>query len=176
MTRTKPKSKGPIRSRVRRGVRAGKLRPEEQRSGRQREPLVCRRCDAVFRNRLWRRATLTRAARARATRVVCPACQQQAQQLYQGRVLIDLDRSTVDTAALRRRIANVAARAGHTQPQRRLVSMEQRGTTLEVLTTSEKLAHRIAGELAKTWRGRATYAWSDDGSLLARWRPARTTA
>jgi hypothetical protein len=54
------------------------------------------------------------------------------------------------------------------------VSVEQRGTTLEVLTTSEKLAHRIAGELAKTWRGRATYAWSDDGSLLARWRPART--
>jgi hypothetical protein len=122
---------------------------------------------------MWRRGTLTRAERARATRVVCPACEQQTGQLYQGRVLIDLGGGTVGPAALRRRIANVAARAGHTQPQRRLVSVEQRGTTLEVLTTSEKLAHRIAGELAKTWRGRATYQWADDGSLLARWRPGR---
>ena len=67
--------------------------------------------------------------------------------------------------------ANVAARAGHTQPARRLVSIDRRGTTIEVLTTSEKLAHRIASELAKTWRGEATYKWADDGSLFARWRP-----
>jgi hypothetical protein len=53
------------------------------------------------------------------------------------------------------------------------VRRERRGTTLEVLATSEKLAHRITSELGKTWRGKATYKWADDGSLFARWRPGR---
>ena len=56
----------------------------------------------------------------------------------------------------------------------RLVSVERQGTTLEVLTTSEKLTHRITAELAKTWRGTAAYKWADDGSLFARWRPGRS--
>lgn len=41
----------------------------------------------------------------------------------------------------------------------------------EVLTTSQKLAHRIVHELKKAFRGQAGYAWSDrDGSLLATWQ------
>jgi hypothetical protein len=68
------------------------------------------------------------------------------------------------------RIRNVAARARFTQPQRRVVSAERRGAVLQVLTTSQKLAHRIVHELRKAFRGRAQYAWSPtDGSLLATW-------
>jgi len=37
------------------------------------------------------------------------------------------------------------------------------------LTTSQKLAHRIVRELKKAFRGRASYDWSDDGSLFAVW-------
>jgi hypothetical protein len=96
------------------------------------------------------------------------------QQVYVGRLLIDLGRGFPQEAARRRRLANLAATAGRTQPARRLVSVERQGPTLEVLTTSEKLAHRITAELAKTWRGTATYTWSDDGSLFARWRPGRS--
>lgn len=166
--------KGLIRSQIRKGVRTGKLQPEERRTGRSREPLACKRCGGIFRKRVWRPGTMTRSLRAQVTWVVCPACAQQAQQLYQGRIVIDLARSGIDPAEIRRRILNVAARAGHTQPQRRVVSVEQRGSTLEVLSTSEKLAHRITGELAKVWRGRASYEWSDDGSLFARWRPGRS--
>jgi hypothetical protein len=40
---------------------------------------------------------------------------------------------------------------------------------LDVLTTSQKLAHRIVRELKKLFRGRTTYRWSDDGSLFAVW-------
>lgn len=169
-----PRGKGPIRSRVRKGVAAGKLRPEERRTGRLAEPLACKRCGAVFHNRAWRRAATSRKLRAAITWVVCPACEQQANQVYLGRLVIDLGRSFPEEAALRRRIANVAATAGRTQPARRLVSVERRGPALEVLTTSEKLAHRITAELAKVWRGTATYTWSDDGSLFARWRPGRS--
>ncbi|MBV8356385.1 MAG: hypothetical protein JO189_00400, partial [Deltaproteobacteria bacterium] len=38
-----------------------------------------------------------------------------------------------------------------------------------VLTTSQKLAHRLAHELKKAFGGRVTYNWSDDGTLLAHW-------
>ena len=63
-----------------------------------------------------------------------------------------------------------ADRARFTQPERRLVSAERHGSVLEVLTTSQKLAHRIVHELKKAFRGRARYAWSAaDGSLLATW-------
>jgi hypothetical protein len=42
---------------------------------------------------------------------------------------------------------------------------------MEVLTTSQKLAHRLAHELEKAFGGRTHYAWSDrDGRLVANWR------
>ena len=38
-----------------------------------------------------------------------------------------------------------------------------------ILTTSQKLAYRIAREVEKAFGGRAHFSWSDDdGSLLAR--------
>ena len=42
-------------------------------------------------------------------------------------------------------------------------------TLTEVLTTSQKLAHRIAREVAKAFGGKPRFSWDDeDGSLLAR--------
>jgi hypothetical protein len=77
----------------------------------------------------------------------------------------------LNEAEIRRRIDNVVARGEFTQPQRKLVSMERSGDEIEVLTTSQKLAHRIVHELKKAFRGRASYAWSDkDGSLFAIWQ------
>jgi len=75
--------------------------------------------------------------------------------------------------AIRRRIRNVAQRAGFTQPERQIVSIEWDGATLEILTTSQKLAHRIAHELAKAFGGRAKYQWGradGEAGLLATWQ------
>ena len=68
------------------------------------------------------------------------------------------------------RARNVAARAAYTQPERRILSFRTR-TGLEVPTTSQKLAHRIARELEKAFHGRASLSWSDrDGRLTATWK------
>jgi hypothetical protein len=53
-------------------------------------------------------------------------------------------------------------------PERRIVASNWNGDTLEVLTTSQKLAHRIACEVEKAFGGQSHFSWSDDdGSLLA---------
>jgi hypothetical protein len=107
---------------------------------------------------------------ARAHWTICPGCRQASQEIGFGRILIRGAYAAANEALIRRRIANVAARAGFTQPERRITSIERQGDVLEVLTTSQKLAHRIVHELKKLFRGRATYAWSDDGTLFATWQ------
>jgi hypothetical protein len=74
--------------------------------------------------------------------------------------------------AIRARIRNVVTRAGRSQPERRMVSFAAEGRTLEVLTTSQKLAHRIAHEIRKAFGGRTTYTWADDGVLTTTWEKA----
>jgi hypothetical protein len=67
---------------------------------------------------------------------------------------------------------NVARHGLKTQPERRIVSIDaikSDGDALEVLTTSQKLTHRIAHELKKVFGGRTSYNWSDDGTLYATW-------
>jgi hypothetical protein len=134
------KGKGLIRSLNRRGTRSAKVRPVEARAGRPREGAVCERCGAMFSRRTWRRDhAVSDSLLARAAWVVCPACQQTGREEYFGRVLIR-GGAAADEDAIRRRIQNVAARAGFTQPERQIVSVERRGDVLEVLTTSQKLA------------------------------------
>jgi len=99
---------------------------------------------------------------------LCPACRQVSRGDGYGKVVIRGGSAVEDE--IRRRIANVAARAGATQPQRRLVSITRERGALEVVTSSQKLAHRVARELQKAFGGRATYAWdAGDGSLRAEW-------
>ena len=164
--------KGLIRSLERQSTSDRKLHPSERRTGRATEPTLCERCGAVLLRRTWRRGTdlkPSHAVLAGATWSVCPACVQVANEEYMGRVTLDGDLVRSDTAVLRRRIANVASRAEHTQVEHRVVSIDRTPDgKLVVLTTSQKLAHRIVHELKKAFGGRATYRWSDDGSLEAR--------
>jgi hypothetical protein len=113
---------------------------------------------------------------AHATWTVCPACTQIAESEYFGKVRIVGKGAFEKLDAIKRRIANIERRAAVTQPERRLVSEDMAGRNFEVLTTSQKLAHRIAHELAKAFGGTATYTWSTDGTLLATWRCLGTSA
>jgi hypothetical protein len=163
-------NKGLIRSLNRSSTKPKKLRAAEMRGGRLPEPSVCEQCGATYRRRVWRRPAAPSAAllaRARWTR--CPACVQTSRAEYLGRVLLRGPYLAAHEKTIRARIHNVVARASARQPERRLVSVETRDDTVEVLTTSQKLAHRIAHEVKKAFGGRTSYAWADDGVLTARW-------
>lgn len=163
--------KGLIRSLNRSSTRSNKLRPAEARSGRLREPSVCERCGALFSRRVWRKPPVPRPALlARAHWTRCPACVQTSREEYLGRVRLRgryLETHRDDVVA---RIRNVVARASATHPGRRMVSITGEGSALEVLTTSQKLAHRISHEVRKAFGGRTAYVWADDGVLEARWQ------
>ena len=134
-------------------------------------PAVCERCEAVFARKVWRRGRRpSNELLSQANRVTYPACEQAAGGPISG-VFAIVKGVTEHRNAIERRIANVVRLASARQPERRIVSQEWDGETPDVFTTSQKLAHRIATELAKAFGDRPTYGWNDsDGSLLATWR------
>jgi len=160
-------NKGVVRSLDRRGSRSDKSPPVAQKQ-KFNDPSICDRCGAVYSGKSWRRGPrLAREVIDKAPWVTCPGCAQAAAGEYHGRVLIAVGDS-VHVEAVSARISNVEQRAQFTQPERRIVSTNWDGKTLEVLTTSQKLAHRFAREIEKAFGGRAHFSWSDDdGSLLA---------
>ncbi len=172
----RPKGKGLIRSLNRKGTRFDKSPAVAVKMRGQpalKDPSVCERCGAVYKDQKWRRIKrLSDELLGKAAWVECPACVQEKKSgLCYGKVLVSGAYARDNIDAIRRRIGNVERRAGFTQPQRRVVSSEWDGRSLEVLTTSQKLAHRIAHELEKAFGGRAKYRWSsEDGSLYATWK------
>jgi len=164
------RGKGLIRSLARGFARTKKRTPVEAATGHLPEPSVCRTCGAVFADRRWRPARgVSGALLERARWVHCPACKQTAERSGFGRVVIRGTYALANEAVIRRRVANVASRATRTQPERRISFIDRHDDMIEIVTTSQKLAHRIVHELKKLFRGRAAYRWSDDGTLLATW-------
>ena len=163
--------KGLTRSLDRRGTRSDMSPPVAQKQRPPKDPSVCDVCGSIYTAKTWRRnrplpAKLINAA----AWTICPGCKQAKSGEYFGRVLVRGSNASSNLEAIRARIANVERRAEFTQPERRIVSSKWNGATLEVLTTSQKLAHRIARELQKAFGGRARYNWSDqDGALTAVW-------
>jgi NMD protein affecting ribosome stability and mRNA decay len=134
------------------------------------DPTACERCGAVYTRKVWRRRDMDPELLARAAWSICPACRQEASGEYFGRVVI---RGRLEPDRLREieaRIRGVAARAEFTQPERRVIDIRFGADPMEVLTTSQKLAHRLARELRKAFGGSTSYSWSDrDGRLVATW-------
>ena len=163
---------GLIRALEHRRVRSEKAPAIKIKGGVFRDPTVCEGCGAVYTRKTWRRSG-TRPLEALlrdASWSVCPACAQVKAGRFFGRVLLRGAFVPVHEEEFRRRVQHVAARAAFTEPERRLVSWKRVDGGVEVKTTSQKLAHRIAREIEKAFRGKASYSWSDrDGGLTATW-------
>jgi len=167
------------RPHVRKGLRGDNPPPVTVHLPTPADPTLCTGCGALYSHKVWRWAEGPFDPRLEdAARALCPACRQVRAGSYFGLVAVvgDLDRE--EEEHLVARIQAVARRAGHTQPERRIVSIQRLSPGLEIRTTSEKLAHRIARELQKAFGGEATYRWSEhEGALRAVWTaPQRVAA
>ena len=174
------KSRGLIRSLNRSFARDDKSPQVVRKTKTLNEPTVCARCGAVYLRRTWRHDHhLTDEMLERREWGFCPACEQVSHLEAQGRLIIRGSSVAGKRSMIRSRIENVARHGMKTQPERRIVSIdtiESDGDALEVLTTSQKLTHRIAHELKKVLGGRTSYSWSDDGTLFATWELEPATA
>lgn len=166
------RSRGRIRDVDKRATRDRKSPVETPHPHSYRDPTICEGCGAVYTQKTWRARQIGRWIPIDAADWArCPACEQLKSGLAQGRVVLKGDAARIHEEELKRRIQNVERRARFTQPERRIVSMERRPDGFEVLTTSQKLAHRIAREVEKLYGGRVIYRWSSkDGELLATWQ------
>jgi NMD3 family protein len=142
------------------------------------DPTYCTGCSAVYSRKVWRWAEGPFDPRLEiAARALCPACRQVRDGSYFGLVTLMGEFNAEEEKHLMARIRAVAHRAGYTQPERRIVSIRRLEPGLEIRTTSEKLAHRIARELQKAFGGEATYRWSEhEGALRAVWMSERSMA
>jgi hypothetical protein len=165
------KDRGRKRALARIGSRSDHKPPLARLSERLTDGTMCERCGAVYSRRHWRPGTEAERAMAQGFFWdVCPACRQVESGEYYGSVTIRGARALREEDALRRRIENVGARARYTSPERRIVAIDRRDDVIEVLATSQKLAHRIVNALLAAFGGRGTYSWSDrDGALRATW-------
>ena len=165
------KGKGRVRATVRRGSKSGRLPPVARKTGTLRGTTMCERCGGLYREKQWHRPTPVQLRwPVGLVWTICPACRQAQAGEYYGKVIIRGDAAERDEPAIRRRLEHIAARAQWTQPLRRIISIERRGRDLEILTTSQKLAHRIVRSMAAAFGGDSTYGWSgEDGELRATW-------
>jgi len=163
--------KGLVRSLVRRGSVSDRSPAVARRVKRLRGTTMCERCGSIYRAKRWLRAAPDEKKwPVGLAWTVCPACRQAEDLEYFGRILIRIDGNGPEEGEIRRRMENVAERAQWTQSQRRILSIERNALDLEVLTTSQKLAHRIVRSLRSAFGGTATYGWSEhDGELRATW-------
>lgn len=147
--------------------------PAAKRARTVREPSTCIRCGAVYLRKTWRHGSRVLLTVGRQTGwTICPACVQQLEGTHVGRVRTAGHLTPELGDAILRRIRNVDARARHTQPERRTVRVERTPEGIEVLTTSQKLAHRIGRELEKAFGGHCRYHWTGpEGTLDAVWEP-----
>jgi len=141
------------------------------------DPTICKICHAIYSRKVWRWPEASaNGLTGGAALGVCPACKQVKAGVFYGLVEAVGRFGIEEEAILRARILNVAERAGFTQPERRVESIRARKKGLEIHTTSQKLAHRIARELHKAFGGEVTYRWNDsDGALRAVWTGGKPT-
>lgn len=169
-TKTAPKvagDRGLTRANNRSGTRSQRGGPSHPAHS-PREGTTCEHCGNRFHRKRWLAPASPTESSRRGS--VCPACRLVAERESYGRIVIRGGGALRQESAIRELVSRVAERARFTQPQRRLVHIERRRGEIEVLTTSQKLAHRIVNSLKRAFGGDASYHWaSGDGELRSTW-------
>lgn len=162
------RDKGLTRALNRSGARSQKGSPAAPRRNPP-EGALCERCGNTFHHRHWSLPE-PRDRPMRPSWAICPACRLVATHEFYGRVVIRGAEAMRERDAIRALVSHLAERERVAKPQARLVSFSEERDGLEVLTTSQKLAHRMVNALLRAFGGKAHFAWaSRDGELTATW-------
>ncbi len=133
---------------------------------------ICPKCRAIYRNKRWvidekEYAARTRKGAAEAVAWArCPACRKIEDGFPAGVVTLRGGYLREHRDEIINLIRNEEKRAMGFNPLERIMHVEDRGETLEIATTNEKLAQRIGREVRKACQGTVEYKRSEDAKLL----------
>src|SRR4030067_3723925 len=117
---------------------------------------ACAKCGAVYHNKRWTHREDAAALRAPAetkASVLCPACQKIRDKYAQGFVTLQGAFVKDHKEELLNLVRNKETLSSHTNPLARIMEIKESRDSIEITTTSDKLAQRIGRVVAKAFSG-----------------------
>ncbi len=136
-----------------------------------RGPVECPRCGATFRDGRW---SWRAGARARAAKLVCPACRRIAEDAPAGYLTLSGEWFQRHRAEVLGRVMHCAEAERAEHPLERIIAIREEDGATRVTTTSTHLARLIAHALKRAFKGELKMTYGRGDNLLrARWSRAR---
>jgi hypothetical protein len=105
----------------------------------------------------------------------CPACQKIERQMYDGEIVLEGDWMVDNKDEILNFIHNEESRAMSTNPMARIASLEDRGDSIYILTTSSALARRIGAGIESAFNGELELQKLQyEDFIRVRWRRSNT--
>ena len=134
---------------------------------------VCKRCHAIYHNKRWyldEELYQKKAAMKDTEKILCPACLKIKDNFPGGVVTLTGDFLHEHEEEIMNLIKNEEERAKGFNPLERIMDITKIKKGMEITTTNEKLAQRIARSLERAYQGSVEYKWSSGTKLLrAEW-------
>lgn len=136
---------------------------------------VCRRCGAVYHEKRWvLKDELPAKLKAApyAEEVFCPGCQKVRDGYPEGFLTIEGEFVKAHRDEIMELLRNKAAKVRSINPLEAIIEIKTDGGHIEVTTTTEKFAQKIAQFMEKAFNGEVEYKWSHENTRLGRfiWR------
>jgi NMD protein affecting ribosome stability and mRNA decay len=137
------------------------------------EIAVCKSCRAIYQNKRWYlddELYHEKAERKGTAKILCPACRKIKDRFPGGIVRLKGEFLNSHREEIMNLIKNEEHRAKGFNPLERIMEITKIKKGLEITTTNEKLAQRIAKSLERAYQGSVDYKWSNGTKLLrAEW-------
>ncbi len=130
---------------------------------------MCRICHAIYHHKRWYlegARLLSKAQKARMCLIICPACRKIQDHFPGGIITLQGEFLKAHKDQILHLVRNEEARAKGINPLERIISIKDRGESVEIQTTNERLAQRIGREIQRAYKGDAAYHWSQDNKFV----------
>jgi NMD protein affecting ribosome stability and mRNA decay len=133
------------------------------------EMAVCKRCHAIYHNKRWyldEELYQKKASLKDTEKILCPACKKIKDKFPGGVVTLTGDFLHEHQEEIMNLVRNEEERAKGFNPLERIMEVTKIKKGMEITTTNEKLAQRIAKSLERAYQGSVEYKWSSGTKLL----------
>jgi hypothetical protein len=135
-----------------------------------REFTMCQSCHAIYHNKQWYLSEtwaerLKQAKGITVANTTCPACRKMKDHLPGGVVTLEGEFLKRHQSEILQLIKNEERRAMGINPLERIIELKASNGSVEVTTTTEKLAQRIGKVVHRAYSGALRFKWSEDVKL-----------